>query len=565
MSAGANCAGGRHCASRFQSGGTCSIERTAPRAAIKSRPPAAPAAATFGDPEVDDPRAATSPQRDTEDHSPANSNMVAPRVAPAWRPAPQTAVGAGRQQGLPTGWMIGGGVVVLLLLAALILKPPSEGGDDVAKPVPVATNAPAPPPRKSAPPVEPKSDDNEFYEPGGPPETAEPSKPPVKPERPKPRPKPVPRPAPSDDPVMVAQRPPENDNPSNVDPAKSAAFRQAMAQVRGLLGAREVEEAKKKLAASKPLVASDDNATELARTELLADYVGKFWDGVRESLKSLQVTDELRYGGMVAAVVASDTSGITLHTPGKNHEFTLKNMPVALAMTLAQRWFDQSPANKLMLGAFQAVDPQGSREEARQFWESATAGGASAEDLMPLLSGTAIQPGGSKAATPALNERQQAVALKQIKATFQGEYKAAQTPELKADLGKKMLNLAAESEDSAERFALLREALELAAAGGSPLLIGEAADQLASNFQVDSLELKADGLSRAANATNNAGAAREIARSALALLDGALQEKRAKPAGKLGQAALNAARKAKDAELVKAANAGNQKAQELTK
>jgi hypothetical protein len=49
------------------------------------------------------------------------------------------------------------------------------------------------------------------------------------------------------------------------------------------------------------------------------------------------------------------------------------------------------------------------------------------------------------------------------------------------------------------------------------------------------------------------------------LLDEAIRDKRSKPAGKLGQAAMNAARKSKDAELIKEANAASQKVQELGK
>ncbi len=326
-----------------------------------------------------------------------------------------------------------------------------------------------------------------------------------------------------------------------------------------------MEQAKKKLASAKQFAQSPDDHTEIARMDSLATYVAGFWNGVRESMKGLQVTDEVRFNNMVAAVVDSDANGITLHTPGKNHEFTIKNMPASLAMTLAQRWFDQSAANKLCMGAFQAVDPQGDKGEARRLWEQATSSGASAADLMPLLSGAAAEFVAPAGDTAAPNDKQTALALKQIKLAYQADYKAAKTPDLKVELGKKLLDVAAGIDNPAERFALLRESLDLAAAGGSAPLIADAADQLASAFSVDALELKADGLARAASVTNNALAAKEIARAALGLLDVAVQENRAKPAGKLSQAATNAARKSKDAELIKAANAGSQKLQELGK
>ena len=136
-----------------------------------------------------------------------------------------------------------------------------------------------------------------------------------------------------------------------------------------------MEAAKQKLTATAPLAHSDEEQAELARMNSLAGYVEGFWQAVRESMKTLQLTDEIRFNGMVAAVVDSDANGLTLHTPGKNHEFTIKTMPAELAMTLALRWFDQSPSNKMYLGAFQAVDP-------RQPGRSAAAVGAGSRPPM---------------------------------------------------------------------------------------------------------------------------------------------------------------------------------------
>ncbi len=293
----------------------------------------------------------------------------------------------------------------------------------------------------------------------------------------------------------------------------------------------------------------------------LATYVVGFWNAVRESLKSLQITDELNYSGMVAAVVNSDANGITIHTPGKNQEFTLKTMPADLALALATRWFDQSPGSKMSLGAFLAVDPRGNKVEARRLWEQV--GGA---DLLPLLSGggsTADVPSDSPDSAAPPSEKQLALASKQVKVMFQSEFKAAKTPELKLDLGKRLLDIAGATENPTERFALLRKALDLAAAGASVPTIVEAVELMASSYRIDPLELKADAALRAATVTNNVLAAKEIARFALGLADEAINQKRVKAAGKLSQAALSAARKSKDAELIKTANQRNQQVQEM--
>jgi hypothetical protein len=457
----------------------------------------------------------------------------------------------------------------MVAMAAIILMPPGDSDD--AKQTKVAAK-PKPAPAETDPfapdKTEPKDDDFESNDAPADSPVEKPVRPQPKPVKPKPKPLSVPKPPADPHKNLVAQAPAgEGDAPKpNANPEKAAAFRKALAEARGALGAREVDEAKKKLASAKQFAQSGEDDTEIARMNSLTTYVAGFWNGVRESMKGLQVTDELQFNGTVAAVVDSDASGITLHTPGKNHEFTIRNMPASLAMTLAQRWFDQSAANKLCLGAFQAVDPQGDKGEARRFWESATSGGAPADDLMPLLSGAAAEftpAAGDMSALP--SEKQLALAAKQVKLAFGADYKAAKTPDLKVELSKKLIDIAAGTENPTDRYALLREALDLAAAGGNAIVISDAADQIASAFNVDSLELKGDGLARAAGANNNPLAAKEIARAALGLLDVAIREKRAKPAGKLSQAALNAARKSKDAELVKAANQASQKVQELGK
>jgi hypothetical protein len=372
-------------------------------------------------------------------------------------------------------------------------------------------------------------------------------------------------------PEKVAQTPPPAVNPEApsqppADAAKSAAFRQMLSTARGQLAARNLDAANKTLEAAAVLPAEPADRTELARTKLLATYVERFWHAVREALKGLQITDELSYDGLIGAVVDSDAEGLTIHTPGVNHEYTLKNMPASLAMVLAERWFERSATSKLSLGAFQAVDPRGKRDEARRWWREAEAGGASAEDLMVFVDGPgagASVPAVDLAAVP--SKEQQALALRQIKETLQADYKSAKTPERKAELAQKLTSMAAETENPTDRYALLREAGDLAAGGGDPAAVVAAADELARWYAIDALEYKADGLARAAISAKKATVAREVAQIALALLDEAVQGGNARAAGKLGQAAVSGALKSKDAVLVKTARERNQQVQEMAK
>jgi hypothetical protein len=526
------------------------------------------------------------------------ANMGPAGAKPTWRPIPVTArdeaalanspiavggrpdsIASAARQDSPSlhVYLAGGlGVLALVVLILIFSKPAADPSDDSGQTASVAPHSTKPaestPPKDRAAATEtrrPPTDDTQAQESA--PAAEEPAVEPVKPKR---RPKP---------PAKAATKPPtrpENtaaDQAAPVEPAaprppaaeagKNAAFRKTVATARRALADRDVAQAKKALATASGQAQSTEDHEELGRLNLLATYVDGFWNAVRESLNALQAADELKIGGAVAAVVDSDAEGLTVHIGGVNKEFKTRSMPASLAVTLAQRWFNQDAGNKLFLGAFLAVDPQGDKNEARQYWEQATAGGASAQDLMPLLSGgpaAGTATGARKMSAPP-NEKQQAAALKHIKEVFQGEYKSAKTPDRKLELSQKLLNTATETDDTAERYALLREAVDLAASGGSPATIAQAVEELARWYKIDPLDVKADGLARAATAATNPLAAKDIARSALDLLDEAIKQKRVKSAGKLSQAATSAARKSKDTELVKAATQRSQQLQELTR
>ena len=118
---------------------------------------------------------------------------------------------------------------------------------------------------------------------------------------------------------------------------------------------------------------------------------------------------------------------------------------------------------------------------------------------MPLFTGAGAaidMPGGDAGDASAVPSEKARPRSEASQDDVSGRVPGAKTPELKLELGKRLLDVAGQTDNPTERYTLQRKALDLAAAGASPQLIVEAAEQLADSFAVDPLELKADALAR---------------------------------------------------------------------
>ena len=335
------------------------------------------------------------------------------------------------------------------------------------------------------------------------------------------------------------------------------------------LASRQVAEAKTEIAAAAKQAKEADEKTEAGRMQLLVKCVERFWAAVDAELKRLVVGDELKLDGTMAAVVQSDPKGITLHVEGKNQRFGRDALPTFWARAIAEHRFDDSAANKLLMGAFLTVEPEGDRKAARKLWEAAEFREPSASELLPLLTSDYISPqvakGGKNRASsdssppvakvdiPGKDDL--AAAAKRFKESYAADVKAAKTPEQKLELSQKLIEAAGSADSDAWRWTLLHEALLLAAATADPDEIDKMVKPLDERFKIDPWEVNAEAFTRAAAGAKGDGIA-EVVRRCLQLLDdwegqtAAVKRSHAKAAQKLDQAALAAARKARDNDLV---------------
>ena len=337
------------------------------------------------------------------------------------------------------------------------------------------------------------------------------------------------------------------------------------------LANRKLPEAKTEMDAAARQAKGTDEQKEAGRMKVLATCVERFWTAVDAELKRLAAGDELKLDGTIAAVVQSDAKGITLHVEGKNQKYSREKLPTAWAQAIAEHRFDDSPANKLFLGAFLAVEPAGDRQAARKLWESAERREPMAGEVLPLLASSYISqqvakgskkkassdaeasPAAAKADVPGKDDL--AAAAKRFKEQYAADVKGAKTPEQKLELSEKLVAAAETADGEAWRWTLLHEALLLSAATANPEAIEPVADAIEEHFKVDAWEINAEAFTRAAGAAK-AEAIAKVVGHCVELLDdwegqtAAAKRSHAKVAQKLDQAALAAARRARDSELV---------------
>lgn len=384
------------------------------------------------------------------------------------------------------------------------------------------------------------------------PTVIEPTGPAVDREKPNPTPEVV-----QADPEMKKQPEPEAEpdptpRPDTQSPEQKAAFEKAIRDARAAMGARKLDRAKLELQAAKANVGTAEQDQQLARMEELYGYVEGFWKAVVESLKGLQATDTIPIDNTEIAIVEVDERSITIRAAGRNMSYTLDDMPTGLVTALAARWFDMKmPANLLFMGAFHAVDARGDLEQARRYWQDATQGGASAENLMPLLEERTAPLVAEQGPVPP--KAVLAKARQALRTSMPEEFRMAKSLERKLALARELLDMAAQNENEIERYVLYDEALNLAGDAGSAADMNTAIDGLSTWYKVDAWALRVKAFDEAADAANNPVIAKGLARELMEVVDQAIAANHPAEAAKLCNATLTAARKGKDLELVKQA------------
>jgi hypothetical protein len=76
-----------------------------------------------------------------------------------------------------------------------------------------------------------------------------------------------------------------------------------------------------------------------------------------------------------------------IHIYGRQQRFRIEELPIAVMKPIVDQAFPLTPAAKVIVGTFLAMDKEGDRKFARKLWEDAAKHGETlGRDLLPELS-----------------------------------------------------------------------------------------------------------------------------------------------------------------------------------
>jgi hypothetical protein len=370
-----------------------------------------------------------------------------------------------------------------------------------------------------------------------------------------PEPDEEPRPAPQPD--AKDSEPPE---PRPIDPAQQETFRKIVADARNSMAARDLAASRDHLAKAALNAQTDEEKARVGRLEKMTEYLGLFWDAIGQAVASLKSGEELTVADTVVIVVEAGADYVVVRAQGMNRRYATREIPHTLVVALADRWFHDTPDNKVLLGTYLAIDRKGDRARTRELWEEAAAEGINVSSLLPELeyslgAGSGVL-GGSPSGASSANGDAVGEARDLVRQRFQSDYDRATSLPRKAALAKKLFAAAgAAGDDPRLRSAMLREAQDLAVACGEPSLACQTIDALvellAADWQIgDVLSMKTEALVEAGSHAVGSTGQKEVAQEALELLDQAVAVQRFDEARKLAPLAVDAAKKSKNTQLI---------------
>lgn len=400
------------------------------------------------------------------------------------------------------------------------------------------------------------------------------------------------------------------EKPTPPEPKSLPPARESLQEVRQALARRDIASAQQFLdfAQRKAPIGSSE-ADEVARLHLVCSALEEFWRAVAEALQELRpgekiVVDipgyigfspgdrqklppgEKIFVGLELLVKAVSPDRVQVENYGRVHSFTMKTMPIRLALALAQRKLPDHPSALLNQAAALLFDPQAEPAEAEALIQQAIEKKVAqaelfAEELKLAQSArssvSAKEPGPSEkplekppepsppsqpevpakptpSRHPVPDPETQEKMLAEIRQIFDREYKSATKLEEKAKLADTLFRQGKETLDHpSAQYMLFVEARNLALEVGRGDILEQSIRRTAENFEVDLIQNAVEVFEEAAKRSRSAAANKIAAQSALVFAQEAFTQDKLDQAIRLAQLANELARKATDSLTIKKA------------
>ena len=161
----------------------------------------------------------------------------------------------------------------------------------------------------------------------------------------------------------------------------------------------------------------------------------------------------------------------------------------------------------------------------------------------------ATNPGSQRWSVPSPEAQEAAKAA--IRRIFYDDISAARTSQARTELAHKLISYAEQTKkDPAARYTLLALARDLAASAGESLLILQTVDQLAKEYQIDPLKMKAEAFQLAGSSAPSPQVLAGVMQTARQLIAEAMRQSRYEIAVELGEMCLTGARRLRSRDMV---------------
>ncbi len=353
-------------------------------------------------------------------------------------------------------------------------------------------------------------------------------------------------------PLDPADAPPK---PPPISPAKQQALAKAVAGARDAMSRHNLSKARSRFKLAESNAQTEEDKALVEQLDIMLAHLEEFWVGARESIASLKGGDEFTAGGTVIIVVEINQQEVTVRAVGQNRTYPLDDLPYKMVLALSEKWFADTPASKVLIGTYLAIEPKGDPTRARQLWDEATGQGIDLDAVMPEFEYWEKLPRVARSVAE-LRDRPPAENLvkdtrRRVVEQYSEDYSRANTMSRKAELARKLLDIAEKDGEPIFFLAVLHEAKAVAVSSGEVATACEAIDRIAEYTTFDVLADKATALEEASPYVRGLANSKELVDRALELMDEALATQRNAEAKTLHDLATKAAEKSKNASLVR--------------
>lgn len=149
-----------------------------------------------------------------------------------------------------------------------------------------------------------------------------------------------------------------------------------LTKAKSALSNRDIALAKRLLSEAEPLARRQQDQAKFSRLTTLTKYVEEYWAAANDRLKSLRGGSEVTIGKTPVMVVERTDQRLMLRVNGENKTYQTADLPLELAMALADGWLNNSAAStKVIRGAMMAVSTKFNDQAVRRLWREAEATG----------------------------------------------------------------------------------------------------------------------------------------------------------------------------------------------